>query len=138
MRLPLRSRLKTARNTQPWLWKSANCVCLVRVLRSVRFSRNVGSDQLPRAAASSGLAVVGVDHVTGGAAAGAEVAGLVVGAEEVKRRVEEARLDQADEHRVGAVLGAEAADAEARQERPARIDVDVRDADLVDILAAGL
>jgi hypothetical protein len=39
---------------------------------------------------------------------------VVVGAEEVERGIEEAGLRQADEHRVGAVLGAEAAVAQAR------------------------
>ena len=33
-RLPLRSRLNTARNTQPWPWKSANCVCFSCALNS--------------------------------------------------------------------------------------------------------
>ena len=44
-------------------------------------------------------AIVGVDDVAGGAAAGAIVAGMVVGAEEVERRIEQARLLQADEDR---------------------------------------
>ena len=66
-------------------------------------------------------AVVGVDDVAGGAAAGAVVAGVVVGAEEVERRVEQARLLQAENDGVGAVLGAEAADAEAGKDRPAGV-----------------
>ena len=33
-RLPLRSRLNTARNSQPWPWKSANCVCFSCALNS--------------------------------------------------------------------------------------------------------
>jgi len=41
------------------------------------------------------VAVVGVRRVTGGAAAGSVIAGVVVGAEEVERGVEEARLLQA-------------------------------------------
>ena len=44
-------------------------------------------------------AVVGVDDVAGGAAAGAVVAGMVVGAQEIERRVEQARLLQAEERR---------------------------------------
>ena len=58
-------------------------------------------------------AVVGVDDVAGGAAAGAIVAGVIVGAEEVERRIEQARFLQADEDGIGAVLGAEAAVAQA-------------------------
>ena len=82
-------------------------------------------------------AVVGVDDVAGGAAAGAVVAGVVVGAEEVERRVEQARLLQADEDGVGAVLGAQAAVAEPRA-RPARILVALGDADLGPEPAAAL
>ncbi len=54
-------------------------------------------------------AIVGVDDVAGGAAARAIVAGMIVGAEEIQRRIEQPRLLQADEHRIGAVLGAQAA-----------------------------
>ena len=57
-------------------------------------------------------AVVGVDDVAGGAAAGAVVARVVVGAEELEHRVEQARLLDAEEHGVGAVQRAEAAVAE--------------------------
>ena len=39
---------------------------------------------------------------------------MIVGAQEIERRIEQARLLQADEHRVGAVLGAQAADADSR------------------------
>ncbi len=60
-----------------------------------------------------GRAVIRVDDVAGGAAAGAIVAGVVVRAEEVERGVEQSRLGQADEHRVGAVLGAEPSLGEA-------------------------
>ena len=42
-------------------------------------------------------AVVGIDDVAGGAAAGAVVAGVVVGAQEVERRVEQAGLLQAEQ-----------------------------------------
>ena len=55
-----------------------------------------------------GGAVVGVDHMAAGAAAGAVVAGMVVGAEEVERRIEEPRLREAHEHRIGAVLRSQA------------------------------
>src|SRR5262249_34215857 len=54
-KLPWRSFLNTARNAQPCPWKSANCVWRVAAFRSVRLLKNCGSDQLPRAAASSGL-----------------------------------------------------------------------------------
>ena len=60
-----------------------------------------------------GIAIVGVDHVAGGAAGGAIVAGLIVGAEEVEQRIEQARALQALEDGVGAGQGAEAAIAEA-------------------------
>ena len=56
--LPCRSFLKTARKTQPWPWKSANCVCLAFGFRSATRSRNAGSDQFPRAAASSGFDII--------------------------------------------------------------------------------
>ena len=55
-----------------------------------------------------GGAVVGVDHMAAGAAAGAVVTGMVVGAEEVERRIEEARLREAHEYRIGAVLRSQA------------------------------
>ena len=51
--------------------------------------------RLPSCGVGAGVdrrAVVGVDDVAGGAAAGAIVAGVVVGAQEVERRVEQARL----------------------------------------------
>ena len=60
-----------------------------------------------------GVAIVGVDHVAGGAAGAAIVAGLVVGAEEVEQRVEQAGALQALEDGVGAGEGAEAAIAQA-------------------------
>ena len=53
--------------------------------------------------------VIGIEHVAGRAAAGAIVAGMIVGAEEIERRIEQSRFLQTDEHRVSAVLGAEAA-----------------------------
>ena len=53
-------------------------------------------------------AIVGVDHMAAGAAARAVVAGMVVGAEEVERRIEEARLREAHEHRIGPVLRSQA------------------------------
>ena len=59
-------------------------------------------------------AVVGVDDVAAGTAAGAVVAGMVVGAEEVERGIEEPCLCEADEDGVGAVFGAEAAVAQPR------------------------
>ena len=52
-RLPLRSRLKTARNSQPWPWKSANCVCFSCGLNSRRspvFSQELADPTTARAA----------------------------------------------------------------------------------------
>ena len=82
-------------------------------------------------------AVVGVDHVAGGAAAGAIVARMVVGAEEVERRVEEPGLLQADEDGVGAVLGAQAAGAQAGLGLAGFFER-VGDADLLRLAAAAL
>jgi len=48
--------------------------------------------------------IVRVDHVAGRAAAGAIVAGVVVGTQKVQCRVEQSGLRQADEHGIGAVL----------------------------------
>ena len=99
--------------------RDARVVKLVldRVARLVLGNRRVGAaklvPRLPYLAYGPGVdrrAVVGVDDVAGGAAAGAVVAGVVVGAQEVERRIEQPRLLQADEHRIGAVLGAQAAD----------------------------
>ena len=59
-----------------------------------------------------GVPVVGVDHVAGRAAGGAVVAGVIVGAEHVERRVEQARLLQAQEDGVGAQQRSEPADGE--------------------------
>src|SRR5207248_167485 len=83
-------------------------------------------------------AVIGIDDVAGSAARLAEVASVVVGADEVRAGVEQTRLLQADEDRVGAVLGAEAAVAETRQDRPARAFLARRYADLRAELAAAL
>ena len=55
------------------------------------------------------VVVVGVDDVAGGAAAGAIVAGVIVGAGEGHDGIEEAGFLQAEEDGVGAELGAEAA-----------------------------
>ncbi len=53
-------------------------------------------------------AIVRIQHVTGAATTAAIVAGVIVGAEEVQRRVEQTCLGQADEDRVGSILGTEA------------------------------
>ena len=197
----MRSCLKTARNTQPWPWKSANCVCssfglssgvpsseelgvapeaalrarpsglrtrdllplcfaripLLRLrihelavglvvpprvaevgrhhvrarvhvarhalarrdrrvktcsigwpgslLRDRRVARRRLCPRCPSAAYWAGVhgrAVVRVDDVAGGAAAGAVVAGLVVRSQERQQRVEQARLLQAEEDGIGA------------------------------------
>ena len=59
-------------------------------------------------------AIVRVDDMAAGAAAGAVVAGMVIGAEEVQRGVEQPRLGEADHDGVGAVFGAKAAVAQSR------------------------
>src|SRR5580692_11647370 len=58
------------------------------------------------------LAVVCVNHVTGGAAAAAIVAGSVVGAGQREQRIEQARFLQAEKNGIGAQECAEAAFAE--------------------------
>ena len=82
-------------------------------------------------------AIVGVDDVAGGAAAGAVVARLIVGAEQVERRIQQPRLLQADEHRIGAVERAEAAIAETAG-GTARFLVGIGHADLERPAAAAL
>ena len=62
----------------------------------------------------NGRAVVGIDDVACRTAARAVVAGLIVGPEEIERRVQQTRLLQADEHRVGTVSRPQAAHAEPR------------------------
>ena len=76
-------------------------------LRAVRLiaERGVGAGVHRRA-------IVGVNHVAGGAAAVPIVAGMIVGAGQRKNRIQQARLLQAQKHRVGAQLGAEAAIAQ--------------------------
>ena len=65
--------------------------------------------ELREDAAVHRIAVVGVDDVAGGAAAAAEVAGAVVGAEERQVRVVQARLVHVQRRQVDAVQRAEAA-----------------------------
>ncbi len=60
---------------------------------------------LGKKAARRRTSVVRVQHMTRAATTAAVVAGVVVGAKKVQRRVEQACLCQADEHRVGAILG---------------------------------
>ena len=55
------------------------------------------------------IVVVGVDDVAGGAAAGAVVAGVIVGAGKRHDRIEEAGFLQAEENGIGAEFSAEAA-----------------------------
>jgi len=52
---PSRSRLYTARKTQPWPWKSANCVFWALSLSPETSVRKLRSDQSPLRAAPSGL-----------------------------------------------------------------------------------
>lgn len=58
-------------------------------------------------------AVVGVDHVARRAATRTVIARVIVRAQEVERRVEQSGFGQADEDRIGAILGAQAAIAQA-------------------------
>ncbi len=74
-----------------------------------------------------GRAVVGVDHVAAAATAGAVVAGVVIGAEEIQRRIEQAGLLQPQKNRVGAIFRAQTAIAEAGA-GPAGIVFGFRDA----------
>ena len=60
----------------------------------------------------SRIAIVGVDDVAGGAAAGTVIARMIVGAWQGKDRIEQAGFLEAEENRVGAQFGAEAAIAE--------------------------
>src|SRR5262249_14759686 len=83
-------------------------------------------------------AVVPVDHMTGGAAAGAIVARVVIGAQEIEGRVEEAGLLEADQAGVSAVLGPQAAVAEAGEDGPTVLVGPVGDADLRSEPAAAL
>src|SRR5271157_441359 len=58
------------------------------------------------------IAVVGVDDVAGGAAAGAIIAGMIVRAGKREDWIEEPCFLQAEENGIGAQLGAESAIAE--------------------------
>src|SRR5260370_3177040 len=57
-------------------------------------------------------AIVGVDDVAGGAAAGSIIARMVVGAGQRKDRIEQAGFLQAEKNGIGSKLGAESALAE--------------------------
>src|SRR5262249_52741023 len=80
-----------------------------------------------------GRAIIRVNHVAGGAAARAIVARMIVRAEKIQGRVEEASLLQADEKGVGAARDAEAGNAE-----PVRLLAALGTADLVEESAAAL
>src|SRR5271165_4157884 len=58
--------------------------------------------------------IIRVDHVAGRAAAGAIVAGVVIGTQEVERRVLQPGLLQGDKNRIGAVAGSQSPCAETR------------------------
>ena len=60
-----------------------------------------------------GVAVIGIDHVAGGASRRAIVARLIVGAEEIQQRIQQARALQALEYGIGPRECAESAIAEA-------------------------
>ncbi len=101
-----------------WMWQTMHWLvgmavvkrCCNRMARLVLGNGRVGIDGLAAVAelgiraGMDGGAVVGINDMAGGAAAGAIVAGVVVGAEEIERRVEQPRSLQADKDRVGAVL----------------------------------
>src|SRR5579863_6406243 len=53
-------------------------------------------------------AIIGINNMARTATTGAVVAGMIVSAEKVGSRIEQARALQADEGRIGAILGAEA------------------------------
>ena len=57
--------------------------------------------------------IVRVNRVAGGAAAGSVIPRLIVGAEQIERRIHQPRLLQADDHRIGAIERAEPAIAES-------------------------
>ncbi len=57
--------------------------------------------------------IVCIDNVAGRAAARPVIAGMIVGAQEVKGRIQQARLLQADEDRICPVFGAQSARAQA-------------------------
>src|SRR4029077_4306459 len=82
-------------------------------------------------------AIICIDDVASRAAARAVIAGVVVGAEEIERGVEQPRARQADHDGIGSVLGAEAPFTEARA-RLARFFGPFRDADLRTEAAAAL
>ena len=75
-------------------------------------SAEAGVAELRVRAGVRGVAIVGVNHVAGRAAAGAIVAGMIVRAGKRHHRIEEAGLLQAEEDGIGAKLGAEATVAE--------------------------
>lgn len=61
-----------------------------------------------------GRAVIGVDHMAGRAATGAEVAGVIICAEKIEGGIEQPGFLKSDEDGVGSVCGAESAIAEPR------------------------
>ena len=75
-------------------------------------SAEAGVAELRVGAGVRRIAIVGVNDVAGGAAAGAIVAGMIVGAGQRHDRIEQARFLQAEENGIGAQFRAEAAVAE--------------------------
>ena len=111
MELPVRTGARSDGPVRPWEWSGRD--------RLRQLTGHAAVAVLGIGPRMDRRAIVGIDHVAGGAAAGAIIAGLVVGAEEVQRRIEQARFLQADEDGIGAVLGAEAAIAKrVRNGRP--------------------
>ena len=88
-------------------------------------------------AGMDGRAIVGVNHMAGGAAALPIIARMVVGAGQRKNRIQQARFLQAEKYRIGAKLGAESAVAQFVV-RPAGIFFRIRIADLGALSTAAL
>ena len=116
---------------------------LDRVAGLVAGNRGVGLEREPSIAICGvrpgvdARPVVGVDHVARGAAAGAVVARMIVGPQEVQRRVEQPGFLKTDEHGIGAVLGSQAASAQAGAGLAGLVER-VRNADLWRVAPAAL
>ena len=109
-----------------WMWQTMHWLDGIERVNSWRmgwpdsFARNRGIGRSAEAAIAEwrvlrGMrrrAIVRINDVAGRAAAGAIIAGLIVGARQGKQRIEQARFLQAEKNRIGAQLRAESARAE--------------------------
>ena len=99
-------------------WNRGREFVLDRMAGFVLGDRRIGvlaQPTMPRLSVRAGVhrrAIVGIDDVTRRATARPIIAGVIVGAEEVERRVEQTSLLQPNENRVGAVLSTESAIAQ--------------------------